>query len=553
MATLVTEANTSFARGMNDSAAATAMRADEASLLLNYRVTADGQAEVRRGSQRTHTNALNSGAQGYGGVEFRTASGAVQWVVFVGDKAYRSTDQGATWPTVISTGLRTDYWDFAVMRVGASNVLYCANGSATIYSWDGTTWATVTGPATGIKLIEAHSERLWASDGVQLYFSKVRDPSTWGSPYGGSVQVTTYDGDGEVTGLYSLGGLLLFWKRRSMGYISGDGAADLIVAAGARGISRDVGCVGFRTIVGVAGGGVMWMSERGFELYFPGGVPELASTPVSTFLRDISWGDIRTTPGLPCAYWYPRRLTYEAAIPATVAQNDYRFVYRLPSGDLPGACSLLSGAASGGYTLYVDADGYLALDSSAARNRVRTDGGYLTLAAGSTSGVYVTLDADGHLGLSTNPADPAVVFPADRGTEAAVPVAVGMDGFVRNLDTGTRDDVLSDGTGGVLIGDRLRTRPFLHRALDRRKRLRVVRLRATNDQQQTPAVVCSGDGMDGPAQTATLKPSAGGMPQEARLMVSRRGVQHVVEIQGAGAGTRISAVLVEAEIEQRRP
>ena len=86
---LAIEQQLTFARGMNDTAAPTEYRTDECELLVNGRISFDGQAIRRRGgSQKLHTSALNSGAQGYGGIEYHKADGTQQLVVFVGDAMF---------------------------------------------------------------------------------------------------------------------------------------------------------------------------------------------------------------------------------------------------------------------------------------------------------------------------------------------------------------------------------------------------------------------------------------------------------------------------------
>lgn len=551
MANLVTEANTSFLSGMLDSAPPASYRADQAATLLNLRVDEQGAAVVRNGSQRTHSSARNAGALSYGLVEFVTASGVRQLINFPGDIAEYSTDEGATWNSISgATGLRQDYWSFATMRVGSENRLYCANGSNTLYEWDGTTWSTETGPTTGCTLLAVHQERLWAAKGQTLYASKPGDPATWVAPDGLSLPVLTHDGDSGITGLYPLGPVLLVWKRRSMGYVEGYGRANVIVAAGSRGVSRDVGCIAFRSLVGVGGGGVMWLSERGFEYYQMGGQPSLVSREVEGALADVNWSEIEANPGVPWGLFYPRKLAYECRLPSAGAQNDMVFVYRLPVGDRPGAASLFDSATEEGRTLGLDATGHLELDGG---SRIRIVGGYLTLASGSTPGQYIELDATGHIVPATNDAVSASGCVADRGSETSAPVGAGYDGFVRNLDTGLLDDVLSDGTGGVPINDRLLARPMVFRDPFRKKKARVVRVQVIAERDVTPSVRVLGDGSAGNSHTLSIPASTGGAPREGKARVSKKGDTLQVEVSGAGAGTKISGIALDAEMLRERP
>lgn len=548
MARLLEQWQTSVSGGMRDNASVTDYRPNEAALLVNHRVTPDGQAEVRYGSQRTHSAALNSGAQGYGIIQFTTTAGVHQRVAFGGDSAYYSTDDGANY-TLITSGLTQDYWSFATMNVGGTHYLYCANGSTTMYRWDGANWTTVTGPTTGVTIIAVHNERLWAAKGSNLYASKVQDPSVWAVPDGLSLPVLTHDGDSDVTGLFSLGPWLLVWKRRSMGYVEGYGTRDVIVAAGGRGISREIGCAGFRTVVG-AETGVLWMSDRAFYFYQIGGVPTRISDSVEDALRDVNWGQIEAVPGTPCAHFYPRKQTYECYAPSNGSQNDMAFVYRLPGIDQPGAASTFDSASASGRTIAADADGDLELDGG---GRVRVVGTDLTLVSGSTPGQYVELSADSDLTLATNDTVPAAVCLSERGSETGMPTSIGYDGFCRDLDEAAADDALTDGTGGAAISDRYQPRPFTFDDPYRRKRARTVRVRVTATAATTPTVKVYGDGVVGTSHTLSLAASTGGDPVEGKARVSKRGDTLRVEVTGAGAGTKISGIALAAEILPERP
>jgi hypothetical protein len=87
----------------------------------------------------------------------------------------------------------------------------------------------------------------------------------------------------------------------------------------------------------------------------------------------------------------------------------------------------------------------------------------------------------------------------------------------------------------------------------RRKRARVVRVRAVAEQQITPTMraVVSGEGR--PNHTVTVPTSVGGQAKEKFIRVAGQGTPIQVEITNAGAGTRIEAIGVDAEILRSRP
>lgn len=545
MANLLEEVGSSFLAGMTDSAPAESYRPDEAATLLNYRVTPDGEAEVRSGSQRTHTAALNSGAHGYGGFLFTTSVGQVQWIVFAGDTGYYSTDEGVGW-TEIATGLREDYWDAASMQIGGTNYIYFANGSTTLYRWDGSNWTTETGPVANCTRVESHLERLWTTNGKNIYASKIGDPTVWAIPDGIVVPFNTHDGDAEIIALYSIGYQLLVFKRGSFGYVEGSGNSDVVSAAGTRGISRDVGCIAFRSLVGVGGNGVMFLSRRGFEFYAPGLNPIMVSRAVETFMQAINWSDIEADEGIPTAYFYPRKLTYECWLTGVTGQNDQAFVYRLPSAERPGAASIFDSATEDGENVQV-VDGFLEIGGT---GRLRTQGGFLQIVTtASAPGAYADVSS-GFLDLATNDTVPAATFSADRGDDAQAPVSIGYDGFVRELDTGDGDDLLSDASGGVAINDKLVARPMLFGEPNRKKRGRTIRVKATTTAERTPSVLLIADGNEGTAHSVTF---ASGGPTVERVRVNGRGAELQVQITSAGAGTKISGVAIGAELLRERP
>ena len=540
---LLYENVTSFAGGENDSAAATAYRPDEALLIQNGRLAPEGYVKVRSGSQRAHAAALNSGAQCYGLTTFITAAGTEQWVAFFGDAAYQSTDKGVNWTAIAgATGLRQDFWDFATMRVSTTNYLLCANGSTNTYEYDGTTWTTVSNIPSGVKYVETFNDRLYASGhaGSTVVASKIGDFDTWALPDGLTIQVQTHDGDNDVRALYQHGTVLLVFKRASVSYVDGYGNSDIIVAAGARGLSRSVGCVGFRTIRAV-GSSVMWLSDRGVEIYTPGQGVSLASDKIRLFVSRISWENIVATPGIPCALHFPRRHEYWVAVPVGGTQANYILVYSL----ITGGWSRWTFGETSGDTLYVDSDGYLNYQADATLSKAAVSGGYLGLGP---EGVWVSKDADGYLQLEVVASDVAALMTADRGALNQEPIAGCQDGFVRYLDSGAQDNLDSNGANGEAISFTLRTRPLLFGDPFRRKRARTVRLSAVADASAAVTVLALPDGSDGTTHPLTITGATKDQPRQAEAGINARGRSIPIEVRASTAGMKISGIEVAAEV-----
>jgi hypothetical protein len=543
---LLESAITDFSLGMDDSSAATAFPRNAVQALINGRVAPDGTIEVRGGSQKAHASALTdsaaAAAQGFGAYEFRTTAGTVQWVVFIGDKMYYSTDEGATWTSPAgATGLRKDYWSLGTMTKSGTTYLLCANGSNTMYSWDGTTWASVTGPATGMKRIAVFNGRLYATAGSFLYASAIADFTTWTVPNGLLLQIQTNDAE-PITGLFQLGPHLLVFKRSSTSLVDGFGNSDIVVSAGATGFSRSVGCIAFRSICAVGDTGVCWLSERGIEYYSPGQGIKLKSERLRGFFSGIAWDTIATAQGVPCAAYVPGTHNYHLALPTTSSTNNRSVVLNL----LTGAPAIDSqGDPDGEITLYVDDDGYLA--AGTGRYEVRSVGGYLRLVTNADGGEPLTEDANGYLASSSITSYSSCLFIADRGEEAAVLQGVGYDGFVRYREYGTLDNVASDETGGAAIEFVLVTGPMLFKRAARRKTGRIVHVGVIADAVASLRVALRANGRLGTVHTMSIPATAFDQPQRKKVQVAGTGDSLQVELRTNDA-VRIALVGVSAEM-----
>lgn len=539
------EQQVSFARGMQDSAAPTEFQQDEVELLLNGRVSFVGnQIDRRKGSAKTHASALNSGAQCYGATEFFTAAGAQQLCAFIGDKFYYSTNEGAAWTNPSgATSLSTAYWDTAQMRVGAANYLICTNGSTNVYYWDGSTWGTLSNEPANAKFCAVFNDRLYVAghSGVTVAASAPGNPNLWASPDGYTVEVTTHDGEQELTGLYQMGTVLLAFKRESTSYLEGFGFATLEVEAGGRGLSRSTGCLAFRSIAQVGEQGVCWLSERGFEFYQLGGQIQLISRPIQSFLDTLAWTNIKNGQGIPSAMYWPQKNEYWCGLPAASGQNDYVFRWRPPTATTPPCVMLDKHTATGAVTMFVnntvgDANrGNLEVASDSSRDQVRVVNGNLVL---SNTGLYMQAVSEeytgadaatiaaGNLQLAVVAHDHAALFAADRDTEEQIsaPWGAGYDGFIRKLEINNSDNASTttadDGEGVQL---RILSRPMLFGSQTRRKRLRTLRIASSQGAESTLAVTPVADGSDGTTKTLTMPVSAGDRPRAKKSRTSLKG------------------------------
>ena len=552
MALLARETQVTFARGMNDTAAPSEYLPDECELLLNGRVSFDGQTVERRGgSEKLHASALDSGSDIYGAIEYHKANGTQQLIVFSGDKMYTSENGGSTWSQQ-ATGLTEAYWSLVIMREGANNVLCCSNGGTNSYQWNGTAWATISNIPNNVKYLAVFGNRLWATghSGIDVVASKVGDIDTWATPDGLLVKAQTHDGDPEITGLFQLGSVLLVFKRESTGYIEGYGFNTLEVEAGARGISRSVGCVAHRTIRAVGDQSVCWLSKRGIEQYQIGGQITLVTRPIQNFMDGINWSALNGSPGLPTALYWPQKHEYICAVPVATSINDYMIGYRPPSAERPPALMLHQYIATDDDTLFIDSgNGYLDHSSTGDKDQGDTVFGYLNTAP--TGGQYMQITSDGHLDFATaQEGNPATLFVADLSGAAlvATPISCGYDGFVRQMETGDKDNSAAGGSGGAVINFKLVTRPFLFQQALRDKRARAIRVSSQQRATSSVSVRVSADGADQTVHTLAYPISA--KPTVKKARVGGKGIALPVEIT-SNDDIKVGSVELAAAVQRQ--
>jgi hypothetical protein len=493
-------------------------------------VSFDGQTIRRRGgSVQLHSTALNSAAECFGAIEYHTAAGAQQLVVFMDAKMYTSTDEGVSWVERAS-GLTQDHWSLVIMREGAANVLCAANGGTNSYQWDGSTWAAISNIPDNVKYLAVFGDRLWATghSGITVVASKVGDIEVYAAPDGISIRAQTHDGDTEMTGLYAMGSVMMAFKANSTGYIEGFGFNTLEVETGPRGLSRSVGCVAHRTIQAVGNQGIMWLSKRGLEYYELGGPVTLVSRPIQNFMDSVNFSTIDGARGIPVAIWWPQRHEYWCALPIGTAKNDNVVVYRPPHLDQPPALVIHEHAATDDNTLYVDSNGYLEMSTSSDRDEGDVANGYLIIAP--ISGQFMKEDTSGYLAFASATHDHAALFMADLDSEAltTTPLSAGYDGFVRQLEKGDTDNATAAGVAGSVISFKILTRPFLFGDPVMRKRARHGRVLSKQTEAVTVTLKAVVDGVVQKAHTLTYAAATKPVAEKARL--GGRGTTQQLEI-----------------------
>ena len=556
MPQLITRSQRSFARGMNDNSEVDEYRPDEVAVLYNARVTFDGDAARRRGgSTRQHATALNSGAQIHGATEFYDASGNRMIVVVAGTKAYKSTNDGETW-TELATGLTGAGWDFTVMQSGADRLLIGVNGNGPPQKFDGTTWSDLTGTSIPDDAIvcEYHNNRLWlwGHDGSHiLQGSKVDTPTDFSSGAGGvTVRVEITQGDPTPRGLWSLGSALLVFTWEQVGYVEGFGINTVQVLTGHRGLSRSLGCVSHRTIAPIGETGMIWLSRLGFVYMEQGSPPQLISDQIQPFIDELAWDNIAADSNLPTSAYYPRRHEYHCAVPGKGnSQNTHTVVIRPRRLGRPLAIWIYRQDQASGLKFEIE-DGLLELSADGNQDGTITAGVFDLMAIGlaGTQGDII----DGVLELATNNFVASALFTAndDDRTGASELWSGAYDGFVRRLEQGDKDDVLSDGSGGSAISAWIRTRPETYGDQFRRARTRSARVSVKAATGGSLDVYAVGDGVAGTKKTKTL--TTQDKTQVPRYRVTAKGYALQLDLKFTDDLT-IQAAETAAEILRESP
>ena len=444
---------------------------------------------------------------------------------------------------------RSDYYSFAAMRVGTTNYLFAANGDTTIKRWNGTTWDTLPNAPSGVKYVASFNGRLYGTghSGVLVQGSAEADPTLWASPDGVTLQVPQ-----APTGMFQIGPHLLVYDLEETSYIDGYGETDIVVAEGAIGFSRSVGCVGFRTIAAVGDNAVCWLSKRGVEYYSPSTGIVLLSNSVRRFLFGLDWTQLYGNPGQMSAAYDAIEQNYQIALSTSGARNNRilclnlqdQIQYQRPGPKGAASVDILA-SPSGGDVFFGSDDGYLVAVGVGLQADADADD-YMTLATGS-GGDSLAADADGYLSIVTNDTLPATLFFAPCASRATTIYSLGYDGFVRRHFDVTTDDAASNGTGGSDVTMSVVSRPFLFGAPEQRKRVRVVHVSVVSADPVDVTIIPRGRGVQGNSHTVSYPGTALLESRRKKVLTHIVADEPQVEVQTT-SDAKISLIGADAEL-----
>lgn len=437
-----------FRGGLNTGAPLVGFPRNQFPDLVNGDAQVNGRLRRRLGSRRLHTSAIAPATN----LAFATAwlGAGIQRVVIMnssGSNFYYSDDDGETWTLASGTTVTGNRWHAITVRESGANWLYLASDTGA-FRWDGASTLEAAPNVGGVGdrplTMAMFNDRLYLAGhrGPNVQASAIGDPTDFTTPNGLLLPVLTDTGDQEIRGIYQVGPVLLVFFRDATAYISGFGQSDLIVATGATGISKSVGCLNLNTVQDVGSNSAIWLSSQGFVFYdgmriHPISTPQLDDIIDGEALQVIEFSGDNTSsvPGFnECSsVFLEDRQQYWCLLRIRVTE-----VYALVKYDLRTKSWTVHDPQRQSLQNPFMLVGSTALEGFGARALKRVE-------------------------------------------------AFAGDGFYRDFETGDTDDADSDGTNGVPIEMEGRLRPFIWRDLPHRKRARQIRVNA--ETFQTDAVV----------------------------------------------------------------
>jgi len=583
---LLVEGDTTFALGMNDRAAPDEFQPGEVKLIENGRLSLVGNSVRRRmGAKHVVTSTPWNTSIGIdadrikGGKFYEFTSSSRYHVVIAlaagGETVYTSADYGATWTSrgtvSISAGIAPS---MVVMTEGGNQVLCIATGGADAYQLNNTTLTTISGIPASTRFLAVHGNRLIAAgSGITVSASKVSDiDAGYGAPEGWTVQAQTHDDDYEITGLHTLGSIIMVFKRRSVGFIEGFGFTTLQVEVGSRGLTRSLGCVSSASIQAIGDDGVMWLSDQGWVFYRIGDRPVLVSGSQQALVNGIQFDIIRTFPNVVSSLYYPAEQEYWCAVPTAVRYQGARlgsgggsggthiFVWRPPTPSRPPASyRFLLSTGDDHYTASIDSGGYLALTAAPGGQQGTTFGtykDYLGLASSEEVGLDFVI-SDNCLALAVDLNAPAAMWTGATATREQAPFIGTVAGAVLEAEHPTTDvDDQTQDTFGSLTTTRqdgageihmtLHARPYLFENQLSRKKAKRVRVQSSQAADSSVTATMIVDGVPGAPHTLSFSGAAHGRPEQRDARVGGRGLEIETVLQSTD-DVDIHAVAVLAQ------
>lgn len=275
----VMDAQDGFAGGLNTVADASKLAPNEFRAGVNVRLTEQGAAAKRRGSQRLTASPLGGGVAVQGGFGWARPVNPIDLVV-AGGGLYTGYNTFATTFTLAGTGLGSGPVSMrAFIPDSATESVYIADGGAL------NRYNTVDGLVTNlantpnVSRLAVYNRRLFgvSGDNELLYFSDLNDGDSLGyAPDGGGEVVVRTFGDQRLIGIEAFRNSLYLFHVSGISRFTGVSQDDIRVDIGSQGITSDVGTLAPRSIVAVENG-VFFMADRGVYMCNDEGVAPISA------------------------------------------------------------------------------------------------------------------------------------------------------------------------------------------------------------------------------------------------------------------------------------
>lgn len=276
-----------YSGGLNDSASASQIKRNEASLLYNWDITYEGQLNKRLGLTQTGDDMGSNAVLGLH--TYIRTNGNKDLVCLEGTTLrYLNSTTWDSLDTGFTTGLRTSFETCPL-----NDKLYIVNGTENTHSWDRASTTNnscltdLTDAVPTGKIIKWHKNHMFVINNVKwggnsypnrIAWSALGDPDTWDT----TNDFIDLPGGGRGITFGDLGDALVIFKERSIMFLSGWGDSDWRITASASNVANideAVGCIAPQGVTRV--GNELWFIDD------EGMIRRLYQTDFDAFRKDI--------------------------------------------------------------------------------------------------------------------------------------------------------------------------------------------------------------------------------------------------------------------------
>ena len=324
--------------------------ADALNVLIDEDV--DGVVVARNGYAKYNSSPITDEKTVRGLWPFDASDGTKYLVALSSETFYKTTGDGA-WTAIVGLDNFSLTKDFDCVQTLGS--LYCANGD-TVFSWNGTSTATISGAPLG-NIVGRFRNRLLmagiAGAKARLRGSGELDTSDWALQVPG-VSTTPFsipfggvdDGEDITCLMGAFQDVFIVGKRNSLWGLYGFGRNDFQV----RELSREVGCIESRS-VREKNNCLYWMSLRGIEKFCGANIERIgdpirdkidtivatagnARSALDTTQTDFELGDLEASgPGAPVSASITPGSVVASTFSSTVKLSLNNFIFQTENGE----------------------------------------------------------------------------------------------------------------------------------------------------------------------------------------------------------------------------